>query len=52
MKFKSFVGKQVFAGGAIVTFKDCEYETTDKEVIAALSKAKDVVKVTTKSESK
>ena len=52
MKFKSFVGKQVFIGGAIVTFKAGEYETTDKDAIAALLKVKGVEQVEVKPKVK
>ena len=45
MKFKSYVGKALFVGSKILTFKDEVYETADKDEIAALEKAKDVTKL-------
>lgn len=50
MKFKSFVGKQLFVGSKVLTFKGELYETSDKEEIEALEKANDVEKVVSKRE--
>ncbi|MGO1190282.1 hypothetical protein [Vibrio casei] len=46
MKFKSFVGKKVYANKKIVEFKKEEYETTNEAEIKALESAKNVTKVT------
>ncbi len=49
MKFNVKSDTMIFANGAIKTIKTGEFDTTDKEEIAALSSAKSVdKKVTTK----
>ena len=50
--FKAVVGKQVRTPRGVLTFKSGELETTDKDVIAALNKAKGVVEVKTKQPDK
>lgn len=46
MKFKSFVGKKVYANKKVIEFKNEEYETENEAEIKALENAKKVTKVT------
>lgn len=52
MKFKSQKGKQVVTAKGIITFRNGEYETTDKDEIELLKKAKNVSAAGGKSEPK
>lgn len=45
MKFKSYVGKRVLAGGKEVVFVDDIYETDDEKEIEALKNALEVSEV-------
>ena len=51
-KFKLSSDKQLFVAGGIVSLKAGEVETDDKQLIAALSKAKGVEEVKAKSPPK
>lgn len=46
--FKSYIGKKVATPSGVVEFKAEEIETDNKDVIAALVKAKDVSEVKSK----
>jgi len=53
MQFKSFPGKQVRVGRQRIVFDERgELETSDKDVIDALSKAKNVTKVESRARTK
>jgi len=53
MQFKSFPGKQVRVGAKRIVFDDRgELETSEKDVIEALGKAKNVTKVESRARTK